>query len=409
MTPKKLDSFTIRNLRILVLTLHSFVLFYGLLSGLILASYQAPIPHLAYVYQWSWVVACLLLHSAFLFLYIFYPAAIENPLSRAATILSAMLPSVVNQVMFRAMEAGHIGVLAVFFGSSLVLFDLKQESKWAMGTLISYSALALIAQYVLSPLLAIAEESVIAHLPPMRLGWQFLLLISFILLLRSVIQKDKQIHALLMQEKAILAEQEALIGRLKLSQEEQEALIGRLKLSQEEAEARYAEAQRLQEELRREMARTQLSARYETLMRQNYGKSTPDFLRALLETLHDDLGFLGGIAYQTQEGGFEAVATYALPQYLGQSFAGGLLETAAALPTPYLVPVSLSRNLHLPSIATLQPKYALYLPIRADVGGGGIVAVLELLFLEAPQAEKVELIGELLPRIGDYLRMQRVA
>jgi hypothetical protein len=393
--PEKLDSSTLRNFRVLVLTGHSFAAFYALLGALILASHQAPIPHLAYVYQWSWVVACLLLHSAFLFLYIFYPAAIENPLSRAATILSAMLPSIVNQVVFRAMDAGHIGVLAVFFGSSLVLFDLKQESKWAMGTLIFYSALALIAQYVLSPLLAIAEESIIAHLPFMRLGWQFLLLISFILLLRLVIQKEKQLHALRMQEKAIIAEQEALIGRLKLSQEK--------------AEVRYAEAQRLQEELRREMARTQLSARYETLMRQNYGKSTPDFLRALLETLHDDLGFLGGIAYQTKEGGFEAVATYALPQYLGQSFAGGLLETAAALPTPYLVPVSFSRNLHIPSIATLQPKYALYLPIRADVGGGGIVAVLELLFLEAPQAQRVELIGELLPRIGDYLRIQRVA
>jgi len=393
--PEKPDSSIIRNFRIVAFTGHSFAILYALLSALFLASHQAPIPHLAYVYQWSWVVACLLLHSAFLFLYIFYPAAIENPLSRAATILSLMLPFIANQVFFRAMDPSHVGALAVFFSSSLVLFDLKQEGQWAMGTLISYSALALVAQYVLSPLLAIAEESVITHLPFMRFGWQFLLLIWFALLLRAVIQKDKQIHALRMQEKAILAEQEALVGRLKLSQEE--------------AEARYAEAQRLQEELRREMARTQLSARYETLMRQNYGKSTPDFLRALLETLHDDLGFVGGIAYQTKERGFEAVATYALPQYLGQSFAGGLLETAAALPTPYLVPVSLSRNLHIPSIATLQPKYALYLPIRADVGGGGIVAVLELLFLEAPQAEKVELIGELLPRIGDYLWMQRVA
>jgi len=393
--PEKLDSSTIRNFRIVAFTGHSFAILYVLLSALFLASHQAPIPHLAYVYQWSWVVVCLLLHGAFLFLYILYPAAIQSPLSRAATILSLMLPFIANQVFFRAMEPSHVGVMAVFFSSSLALFDLKQEGQWAMGTLISYSALALIAQYVLSPLLAIAEESVITHSPFMRFGWQFLLLIWFVLLLRSVIQKDKQLHALRMQEKAVLAEQEALLGRLKLSQEE--------------AEARYAEAQRLQEELRREMARTQLSARYETLMRQNYGKSTPDFLRALLETLHDDLGFLGGIAYQTKEGGFEAVATYALPQYLGQSFSGGLLETAAALPTPYLVPVSLSRNLHIPSIATLQPKYALYLPIRADVGGGGIVAVLELLFLEAPQAEKVELIGELLPRIGDYLWMQRAA
>lgn len=395
MPPEKLDSSTLRNFRILALTGHSFTAFYALLGALVLASHQAPIPHLAYVYQWSWVIACLLFHSAFLLFYILYPAAIENPFSRAATILSLMLPFIANQVFFRAMDASHVGSLAVFFTSSLVLFDLKQESKWAMGTLISYSALALIAQYVLSPRLAIAEESVITHLPFMRFGWQFLLLIWFILFLRVVIQKDKQLHALRMQEKAILAEKEVLIGRLRLSQEE--------------AEARYAEAQRLQEELRREIARTQLSARYETLMRQNYGKSTPDFLRALLETLHDDLGFLGGIAYQTKEGGFEAVATYALPQYLGQSFSGGLLETAAALSTPYLVPVSLSRNLHIPSIATLQPKYALYLPIRADVGGGGIVAVLELLFLEAPQAEKVELLGELLPRIGDYLRMQRVA
>jgi hypothetical protein len=393
--PEKLDSSTLRNFRIVAFTGHSFAISYALLGALLLASHQTPIPHLAYVYQWSWVVICLLLHSAFLFLYILYPAAIQSPLSRAATILSLMLPFIANQVFFRAMEPSHVGVMAVFFSSSLVLFDLKQESKWAMGTLISYSALALVAQYVLSPRLAIAEESVITHLPFMRFGWQFLLLIWFVLLLRSVIQKDKQFHALRMQEKAILAEQEALVSRLKLSQED--------------AEARYAEAQRLQEELRREMTRTQLSARYETLMRQNYGKPTPDFLRALLETLHDDLGFLGGIAYQTQKGGFEAVATYALPQYLGQSFAGGLLETAAALPTPYLVPVSLSRNLHIPSIATLQPKYALYLPIRADVGGGGIVAILELLFLEAPQAEKVELIGELLPRIGDYLWMQRVA
>jgi len=372
---------------------HSFTVFYVLLSALLLASHQAPIPHLAYVYQWSWVVACLLLHSAFLFLYIFYPAAIENPLSRAATILSAMLPSVVNQVMFRAMEAGHIGVLAVFFGSSLVLFDLKQESKWAMGTLISYSALALIAQYVLSPQLAIAEESVIAHSPFMRLGWQFLLLISFILLLRSVIQNYKQLHALRMQEKAILAEQEALIRQLRLSQE---------------TEARYAEAQRLQKELQREMARTQLAARYEALMRNQYGRPLSDFLRALLEHLQDDLGFIAGLAYQAKGGMYEVVATYALPQYVGRTFSGGLLETAAAVQKPYLVPISLENGLSFPSLAQLRPRYALYLPIYTDVADAGVLAVLEMLFIHAPDAEKVELIGGLVPRLGTYLQMQRV-
>ena len=393
MTPKKLDSFTIRNLRILVLTLHSFVLFYGLLSALILASYQAPIPHLAYVYQWSWVVACLLLHSAFLFLYISYPAAIENPLSRAATILSWVLPSVANQVIFRAMDATHVGVLAAFFSSSLALFDLRQEGKWAMGTLISYSALALIAQYVLSPLLAIAEESVITHLPFMRFILQFLLLIWFVLLLRSVIQNYKQLHALRMQEKALLAEQEALIRQLRLSQE---------------TEARYAEAQRLQKELQREMARTQLAARYEALMRNQYGRPLSDFLRALLEHLQDDLGFIAGLAYQAKGGMYEVVATYALPQYVGRTFSGGLLETAAAVQKPYLVPISLENGLSFPSLAQLRPRYALYLPIYTDVAEAGVLAVLEMLFIHAPDAEKVELIGGLVPRLGTYLQMQRV-
>jgi len=392
--PEKLDSSTLRNFRILALTGHSFTAFYALLGALLLASHQAPIPHLAYVYQWSWVVACLLLHSAFLFLYIFYPVAIENPLSRAATILSLMLPFIANQVFFRAMEPSHVGVLAVFFSSSLVLFDLKQESKWAMGTLISYSALALVAQYVLSPQLAIAEESVITHLPFMRFGWQFLLLIWFVLLLRSVIQKDKQFHALRMQEKAVLAEQEALLGRLKLSQEE--------------AEARYAEAQRLQEELRREVARTQLSARYEALMRNQYGRPLSDFLRALLEHLQDDLGFIAGLAYQAKGGMYEVVATYALPQYLGRTFSGGLLETAAAVQKPYLVPISLENGLPFPSLAQLRPRYALYLPIYTDVAEAGVLAVLEMLFIHAPDAEKIELIGELMPRLGSYLQMQRV-
>jgi hypothetical protein len=228
----------------------------------------------------------------------------------------------------------------------------------------------------------------------MRLGWQFLLLISFILLLRSVIQKDKQLHALRMQEKAILAEKEALIGRLKLSQEE--------------AEARYAEAQRLQEELQREMARTQLAARYEALMRDQYGRPLSDFLRALLEHLQDDLGFIAGLAYQAKGGMYEVVATYALPQYVGRTFSGGLLETAAAVQKPYLVPISLENGLSFPSLAQLRPRYALYLPIYTDVAEAGVLAVLEMLFIHAPDAEKVELIGGLVPRLGSYLQMQRV-
>jgi hypothetical protein len=394
MTPEKLDSSTLRNFRILALTGHSFSAFYALLGALILVSHQAPIPHLAYVYQWSWAIIYLLSNSAFLLFYILYPAAIQNPLSRAASILSWMLPFVANQVFFRAMDASHVGVLAVFFTSSLLLFDLKQEGKWAMGTLISYSALALIAQYVLSPLLAIAEESVITHPLFMRFGWQFLLLTWFILLLRVVTQKDKQLHALRMQEKAILAEQEALVGRLKLSQEE--------------AEARYAEAQRLQEELRREMARTQLAARYEALMRDQYGRPLSDFLRALLEHLQDDLGFIAGLAYQAKGGMYEVVATYALPQYVGRTFSGGLLETAAAVQKPYLVPISLENGLSFPSLAQLRPRYVLYLPIYTDVADAGVLAVLEMLFIHAPDAEKVELIGGLVPRLGSYLQMQRV-
>jgi len=37
-----------------------------------------------------------------------------------------------------------------------------------------------------------------------------------------------------------------------------------------------------------------------------------------------------------------------------------------------------------------------------------VLAVLEMFFIHAPDAEKVELIGGLVPRLGTYLQMQRV-
>jgi hypothetical protein len=59
-------------------------------------------------------------------------------------------------------------------------------------------------------------------------------------------------------------------------------------------------------------------------------------------------------------------------------------------------------------LAQLRPRYALYLPIYTDVADAGVLAVLEMLFIHAPDAEKVELIGGLVPRLGTYLQMQRV-
>ena len=105
---------------------------------------------------------------------------------------------------------------------------------------------------------------------------------------------------------------------------------------------------------------------------------------------------------------YEVVATYALPQYVGRTFSGGLLETAAAVQKPYLIPISPENGLSFPSLAQLRPRYGLYLPIYTDVAEAGVLAVLEMLFIHAPDAEKVELIGELMPRLGSYLQMQRV-
>ncbi len=203
------------------------------------------------------------------------------------------------------------------------------------------------------------------------------------------------------QREFLIWEQHKLIEDVKRAQEEAE-------VRRSEAEARYTEAQRLQSELAREVTRTALAARYEALMRDQYGKPLPDFLRALLEYLRDDLGFVAGLAYQVKDRIiYEVVATYALPQYRGRTFSGGLLETAAAVQKPYLIATSPGHTLPLPGLAKLHPRYALYLPVYADVTGGGVIAVLELLFLHEPEAEKVALIGELLPRLGSYLWMQQ--
>jgi len=310
---------------------------------------------------------------------------------RSLSILSWMLPFLTIQVFFRRIEASELGVYGVFLTSAISFYDSARESRWALGIFIAYTSLALVFQHVLRPILAIGEESIVLHLPLMQFGWKFLFTAWSILILVLLNRKERLLNTLMVQERDLRVSQEKAMKDLEQARAE--------------AEARYAEARRFQAELAREVARTTLTARYEALMRDQYGNSLPDFLRALLESLQDDLGFVAGLAYQVKDGAYEVVATYALPQYQGRVFSGGLLETATALKKTYLVAIP-PRTLPLKTLATLKPQYALYLPISVEIAQGQVVAVIELLFLSKPDSEKIPILDALLPRIGTYIWMQ---
>ncbi len=369
---------------------HSLVVFYALTGGLLLY-FAENLDTLSRSFQWGWVAGSLVLEGGFLFAYLSKPLLAQKPLARSLSTLSIMLPFIVIQAFFRAPEASEVGVYAVFFTSALTFYDLRRERLWALGSFTGYSALALISQLLLKLHLSIADKTVVAHAPFMVAGWKVLLVVWFILQLLTEIRREIVRQDLMEKE-----------GELRT---QQEALIKKIELAREEAEVRYLEAQRLQAQLAREVARTTLAARYEALMRDQYGKPLPDFLRALIEYLHDDLNFVAGLAYQVKDKTYEVVATYALPQYLGRTFSRGLLETAASLKEPYLVAIP-PVPFPLQSLANLKPQCALYIPISAEVTQRKVVALIELLFVNEPKSEKIATISELLPLFGTYVWMQ---
>ncbi len=353
--------------------------------------YEVPPSYKEFYFWFS--IYYLLIAGSSLALLVYKPHFYQNryaPLLPVSVVLSAFYA---GQLFFLEPMFSLAATVALTGVLILFLTNVHHGNAVRLTYFLGASVTNVIVYYVLNPRFAYLETTEVAH--------GFLSQISFVVITIGLLAYALYFFgSLARQREALIREQGRLIEEVRQMQGEAEA-------RRAEAEARYVEAQHLQKELAREVARTALSARYEALMRERYGSALPDFLRALLEAVNDDLGFVAGLAYQEKGGGyFEVVATYALPQYRGRTFSGGILETAAALREPYLIAISTSR-IFLRSIANLRPRYALYLPIYADVAEGKIVALLELLFLDKPDTDKVSLIGTLLPRIGSYMWMQR--
>ncbi len=355
--------------------------------------YEVPLEHKTFYLWFSLYYASLTITSLSILVYRpdFYQTAYAPflPLSAALSAFFAGQLFFIEPMFDINATIALTGVFTIFLTGNQHTFRVK------IAYFIAAGIVNLVVYYILHQHLAYLETVPVTHGLLSKISFTVIVigLLAYAIYFFSRVAEQRE---------SLIQEQRRLIEEVKRAQEEAE-------VRRSEAEARYTEAQRLQSELAREVTRTTLAARYETLMRDQYGKPLPDFLRALLESLQDDLGFIAGLAYQVKDGAYEVVATYALPQYMGRTFSGGLLETATALRQPYLVAASPGHTLPLPGLARLHPKYALYLPVYADVTGGGVIAVLEMLFLQAPEPEKVALIGELLPRLGSYLWMQRVA
>ncbi len=353
------------------------------------------IPPANYRYHLTVVLISIFTNFPLLLLILLRPSIISNRYVRLLTLIFVLAPAVAGQAAYKEPEISRLATIVALGLGSIFLYDPMTEARFALISYIALVAINIVIAHPLHDAIAYLEPTPLTHGPVNELIFKLsnAVLIGVIL---HVFNRTRR------SQRALLDLQSRQLLEIQKLREEAEAARVR-------AEERLAEIETLRAREGRMTQQLELTARYESLMRTQYGKPLADFLRALLESLQDDLGFVAGLAYQVKEGIYEVVATFALPQYRGRTFSGGLLETAAAVQKPYLVPLSLEHGLPLPSLAHLRPRYALYLPIYADVAGAGVVAVVEMLFIHAPDTEKVELSGELIPRLGSYLWMQQAS
>ncbi len=190
-------------------------------------------------------------------------------------------------------------------------------------------------------------------------------------------------------ERALTAQKEELLSSLT---QEREGLIRAL-----------ADVERLNTEEQRRAQREATLAQYEALMRESYTASVSDFLQKLLDRFAEELPMLGGVIYMRCAEGWRVESAYALRQYLGQTYPGGTLTTAANIKAPYLIsPAPAGTAKIRTSVATLTPKAILYLPFYSEATGETL-AVAELLLSTPISEEREALLKIVLPRIGTYL------
>jgi len=352
------------------------------------------------LFQLWWSGTAAIVHPPFILAYALRPNLVHSRFMRLASLLIGVIPVIISHSLLRQPDVTD-GIMYPIIALVIVMYyDLALEWRFAVVSVSILYALLLAAEHIVRPRYAYLDGFPIMQTELGILLAKCIVSLFSILSLRLFAKKDEARHRLTTEQEIRIAEQEALLAELEGLQAENEA-------RRQEAEQRYEQAQKLQAQLARETERSRLLARYEALMREQYGQSLPAFLRMLLETLHADLGFIAGLAYRL-EGCMGCVeATFALPQYVGRTFEGGLMETAISLRAPYLVQLSEESFPALQStLVALEPHWILYLPLCPDIAGSKPVALLELLFTQKPPTQAIETMNTILPRLGNHLWMQ---
>ncbi len=322
---------------------------------------------------------------------VFYqPRVYTWPIWRFALIFYTVLAFTVEAILTSRIQGGVLAWTPLVVGlGCFFLFDPISEWKKAIGGIIAGAALPLIAvgmhKYVhFLP----ADNPVTTNLP------RTLLLIvagavgSYFVLRQY---RDTLWHSLSLAR----AERELALQR--------ETLAQSLAAEKQQLSETLATLETLRTEEQRRAQREATLARYEALMRESYTASVSDFLQKLLDRFAEELPVLGGVIYMRCAEGWRVESAYALRQYLGQTYPGGTLTTAANIKAPYLIsPAPAGTAKIQTSVATLTPKAILYLPFYSEATSETL-AVAELL-LSAPITEETESpIVNLLPRLGTYL------
>ena len=320
---------------------------------------------------------------------VYFPKVSRSILIRSFLILYLTVPYVLEAVFSYPMQGGifawavMVGGLAILF-----LFDPVQERGSALFSMFLIGSIAIIG-ILLQPYLKWIPPNPIAESPV-----RYVILVavggvaSYFVFLRlgKVLRETMQLAE---RERALSSQREALLTELESEKERLTETLG--------------EVQRLQLEEQRRAQREATLARYEALMRESYTASVSDFLQKLLDRFAEELPMLGGVIYMRCAEGWRVESAYALRQYLGQTYPGGTLTTAANLKSPYLISPAPAGTVKIrTSVATLTPKAILYLPFYSEATSETL-AVAELLLSAPIPAEKEALLELLLPRIGTYL------
>jgi hypothetical protein len=379
--------------QIVAFLLLSVACFYTVFFFIQLLYLRDSIPKANYEYHLLVALFSLFTNFPFLIFILTRPHWIQSKFIRLLTLISVLAPAVAGQAVYKEPEISRLATIVAMGLGTMFLYDPITENRFAIISYILAVFINLTIAHPLHKAIAYLDSTPLTHGPVNEIVFK----LSNAFIIAYIIREYNKICT---SQKNLLDSQAHQLSEIEQLKDEAEKARMR-------AEARLTEIEVLRNKEMEMTRRLALSARYEALMREQYGGKLSTFLRALMEALQKDLGYIAGLAYRLEGDGGRVEAVFGLPDYMGQTFQGGLIETAARLRSPYLVQLSEESFLTIQTaLVALRPRWVLYLPLYTDISDAKPVALLELLFTEPPSSEVLEAISPLLPRLGNYLWMQ---